>query len=111
MARHGAPAVNLADLRTMQWRDVAYSARVRIPAAAVTAVVFLYAAGVGFLYPAQPLVAVAVALLGVLVAMMWNDASRLAVLAIPGVWLTTRVPVIDVSLTDVLATAAGLAST
>lgn len=81
-----------------------------LPRAALATAVLLYAAAATYAASLSTFLAVAMVAVGVLVAWTWDDISRITVLAVPGVWLITRIPGLDVSVTDALVTAAGVAA-
>lgn len=84
--------------------------RDRSGSAVLLAAVLVYAGAVGFVAAKSLTFGVVMAALGLAVAVAWNDVTRLAVLAVPGVWLISRLPGVDVSITDALVTAAGTAA-
>jgi hypothetical protein len=84
--------------------------RPNLPAAALMCVLLVYAAVVSYVAASSSLVAVLLATAALAVAVAWNDVTYLAVVTVPGVWLIARLPGVDVSLTDVLVTAAGVAA-
>lgn len=84
--------------------------RDRSGSAVLLSAVLAYAVASGFVAAKSLVFGIVMAALGIAVTVAWNDVTRLAVLAVPGVWLISRLPGVDVSITDALVTAAGTAA-
>jgi O-antigen ligase len=97
-----SPHIGLRPSHAGNWRPAAFSGAFLLGAAA-------YAGIVGYLALHDRTLAVGAAAIGLLAGIVAEDVARLAVVATAGVWLIERVPG-NVSVTDVLVAAAGVAA-